>query len=212
MLRFKLFGVFIKIDFWFVALVTFFLLTDQTGVSAFALLSCFIHELGHLVMFFAVGYTPKALVFELTGIRLIKPEQALTPWRDVLVQLAGSATNLLVFFLLSGTLNAVSIWSIFATIHLLLGIFNLLPLKSLDGGKLLSLLCLRFLGERATEVISSTADILTTALLFGIALYSLFTGERNTTFLFFSSGLFVSLLAKLRGQINITKKERINIK
>ena len=67
-----------------------------------------------------------------TGIRLIKPEQALTPWRDVLGQLAGSATNLLVFFLLSGTLNAVSIWSIFATIHLLLGIFNLLPLKSLS--------------------------------------------------------------------------------
>ena len=78
MLRFKLFGVFIEVDFWFVALVTFFLLTDQTGVSVFALLACFIHELGHLIMFFAVGYTPKALVFELTGIRLVKPEQALT--------------------------------------------------------------------------------------------------------------------------------------
>ena len=212
MLRFKLFGVFIEVDFWFVALVTFFLLTDQTGVSVFALLACFIHELGHLIMFFAVGYTPKALVFELTGIRLVKPEQALTPWRDVLVQIAGSATNLLVFFLLSGTLNAVSIWSIFAAIHLLLGIFNLFPLKSLDGGKLLFLFCLRLFGERAAEAVAGAADILTTAVLFGIALYSLFSGEQNMTFLFFSSGLFVSLLAKLRGQINITGKGRINIK
>lgn len=212
MIRFKLFGVQIRIDFLFVALVTFFLLTDRTGVSVIALWACLIHELGHLVVFFAIGYTPRALIFELTGIRLVKPAQALSPRRDALVQLAGSGVNFLVFFLLRHTTGAVSYWSIFAVTHLLLGIFNLLPLKCLDGGKLAELFCLRFFGEEIAERVTSALDWIVTAVLLGIALYTLFTGEQSMTYLFFSGGLFVSLTAKLRGRVNITGNRRITMK
>ena len=198
MIRFRIFGLSIRVDFLFVALITFFLLTDQSGVSVIALLACFIHETAHLLAFFAVGYTPRALIFELTGIRLVKPAQELSPFRDAIVQLAGSAANLLVFLLLCGSLHAVSYWSIFAVTHLLLGIFNLLPLKCLDGGKLLELCCLPLLGEHATERITSAADLFTTLVLLGVALYTLLSGERSMTLLFFSGGLSVAALARLR--------------
>ena len=188
MLRFKLLGVRIEVDFWFVALVTIFLLTDRSGVSVIALLACFIHESAHLLAFLAVGCTPRALVFELTGIRLVKPAQALSPGRDAFVQLAGSAANLLVFALLASTTASVSYWSIFAVTHLLLGVFNLLPLRCLDGGKLLELLCLHFWGERAAERVCAAADLLTTIGLFGVAVYTLVSAEwriskGNTLFL-----------------------------
>lgn len=198
MIRFRLFGVDIRLDFWFVALVTVFLLTDQNNISLIALLACLIHEAAHLLVFVMVGYTPQALCFELTGIRLVKPIQALSPGREALVQCAGSAANFLVFFLLAGSLGQLSDQSIFAVTHLLLGIFNLLPLRGLDGGKLLELLCLYFCGESRVEQICSAADTLTTFALLGMAVYALLSGDTSAPLLFFSGGLTVAALAKLR--------------
>lgn len=200
MLQFHVFGMRVTIDFLFVALVTIFLLTDRTGISVIALLACLIHELGHLVMFALVGYTPKALSFELMGIRLSKPEQELSPGKEALVQLAGSATNFLVFFLLVGTLDQITYASLFAVTHLLLGIFNLLPLKSLDGGKLLELFCLKCFGERTADIAATAADLLTTAVLLALSVYMVVTGSKSMTLMVFSGGLFVSLAAKLRGR------------
>lgn len=198
MLRFRLGGMTVTVDFLFVALVTIFLLTDRTGISVIALLACFIHELGHLILFFLVGYTPRALSFELMGIRLTKPAQELTPGREMLVQLAGSATNFTVFFLLIGTLGSVTYASLFAVTHLLLGIFNLLPLKSLDGGKLLELCCLKCFGEHVAEIVTSTADLLTTAALLALSIYMVITDSKSMTLMVFSGGVFISLAAKLR--------------
>lgn len=208
MLRCKLFGVSVQVDFWFVALVTVFLLTDRSGVSVIALLACFIHECAHLLAFFAVGYTPRALVFELTGIRLVKPAQELSPKREVVVQLAGSGANLLVFALLAGTTGSVSYWSIFAVTHLLLGVFNLLPLRCLDGGKLLLLFCAHFWGETAAERACAVADFLVTVGLLGVAGYTLVSGERSMSLLFFSGGLFVALLARLRPCVRPPRRRR----
>lgn len=198
MLRFKLFGVDIRIDFWFVAVVTFFLLTDQSGVSVIALICCFLHELGHLVTFFAVGYTPQALIFELTGIRLVKPVQELTHGREAIVQAAGSLVNFLCFLLFAHTMDEINQWSIFATAHLLLAIFNLLPLTALDGGKLLELFCLRFFSEERTEQITAAADLLTTLGLFLFSALLFFSGNHTLTLGIFSGGLSISAMAKIR--------------
>lgn len=199
MICFRMFGVRIQINFLFVAMVTVFLLTDRTGISVIALLACFIHELGHLIAFFLVGYTPKALIFELMGIRLVKPEQELSPGKEAVVQLAGSMVNFLMFFLLAGTLKQVSYWSLFAATHLLMGIFQLMPLKSLDGGKLLELLCVRLWGERAADMICTTADFAATVCMMIMAAVMVLTGSRSLTLAIFSGGLFISLIAKFAG-------------
>lgn len=208
MLRFKLLGVDVQIDFWFVAVVTFFLLTDQTGISVIALICCFLHEFGHLLAFFAVGDTPRALIFELTGIRLVKPLQELTPGKEAVVQAAGSCVNFLCFALFAPTLHAVNGWSVFATAHLLLGIFNLLPLTALDGGKLLELFCNRFFPAGRAQRVVFWADLLTTLglLIFSAALF--FSGNRSLTLGIFSGGLSISAMAKLQPGRNWARARR----
>lgn len=198
MLRFKLFGVDVRIDFWFVAIVTFFLLTDRTGISILALAVCFLHELGHLIAFFVVGQTPRALIFELTGIRLIKPVRPLSPGREAVVQAAGSSANFLWYALLSSTLSSLSNWSLFATAHLLVGIFNLLPLSALDGGKLLELFCLRFFSPERAGQITEAVDFFTTAglLVFSAGLF--FSGSHSLTLGIFSGGLSISAFSRLQ--------------
>ncbi len=201
MLEGRILGVRVQVDFLFVALTALVLLTDPQGYTLVALLACLIHELGHLVMFLLTGYTPRALILELTGIRLVKPEQALSPVREALVQSAGSLANFGMFALLMGLGNGsmeLTQQNLFAATHLLLGIFHLLPLKSLDGGKLLALASFRICGARWSERICAGADLLTTLGLLGMAAYMFLSGQQSLTLLIFSSGLVTNLLARLR--------------
>ena len=197
MLRFKLAGFPVTVDFLFVGTVTLFLLTDRSGISAMALLACFVHETGHLLAFLLVGYTPRGIVFELTGIRLIKPEQELCPGREAIVQAAGSAVNFAVFFLLSGSLGGISHKSLFAVTHLLLGCFQLLPLSSLDGGKLLALAAGRLWGERAAYRIGTAADFLTLAGLLAGCIWGI-CSRGGMAVWFLLAMLLIALAARIR--------------
>lgn len=197
MICFKLFGMQIRIKFLFVAVVTMFLLTDNTNMAITALLACIIHELGHLLMFVLVGCRPQRLDFELTGIRLEKPAIMLSYGREILVQAAGSATNFLVFALLAWSLGSISDYSICAVTHLVVGVFNLLPIKSFDGGKLLELLLLRITSARLTAVICSIVDICCILVLLVGGIYALCFKGGGFTLLLLSIFLLISAIARL---------------
>ena len=197
MLQFKIGKLNVQIDFMFVAIVTIFLLVDQTGISAIALLACFIHELGHIVMFIAVGYTPQKLTFELTGIRLTKPIQELSRGKELLVQLAGSGTNLAIFFLLVSTIESVSFYSIFGVTHLVLGVFNLLPLKSFDGGKVLSIIASYFMSENATQIVCTITDFICILFLLTACIFMIVTSNSSFSLVMVTIYLMISSIVKL---------------
>ncbi|MFZ2539939.1 MAG: site-2 protease family protein [Oscillospiraceae bacterium] len=197
MLRFKIGKLNIQIDFMFVAVVALFLIVDKTGISTIALLACLIHELGHIVMFMAVGYTPQKLTFELTGIRLTKPFHELSAGKELLVELAGSATNLLIFFLLINTIESVSFLSLFAVTHLVLGLFNLLPLKSFDGGKILEIILSFFLSENVTRKICTVADFFCIFIMLIVCIFMIITSKNSFTLLIMTIYLMISSLIKL---------------
>ena len=75
MIRFVWRGFTLELTFLFAATVAFCLLTDESGVSVLALSACLLHETGHLLAFCLTGHKPRAMVFELTGIRLTPPER-----------------------------------------------------------------------------------------------------------------------------------------
>lgn len=197
MIEFSLFGINIKIKFMFLAVVTIFLIVDNTSMSIIALLACIIHELGHLIMFAAVGSKPQELAFEMTGIRLTKPSNELPYFKEILVQLAGSSLNFLVFLMLIKTTSTINQLSIFAVTHLVIGVFNLLPIKSFDGGKLLELMLIRFMSMRAANIICNTVDILCILLLLILGLYSFFAGTSSFTLVVLSAFLMFTAIIKL---------------
>lgn len=197
MISFKLFGVEVHIKFMFVAMVTIFLLVDKTGISVIALLACLIHELGHVVMFYLVGYKPISLSFDLTGICLTKPTAQLSYVKEVLVQLAGSTTNFIVFALLCGTISEVSYSSIFATTHLIICIFNLLPLKSFDGGKLLEITLLRIMSIKTTVRVCTFIDLACIFILLTASVCSFFFAQHSFTLIVLTVYLMITALIKL---------------
>lgn len=190
MLKFKLLGIEIQLNFLFFAVLTIILLTDQTGIPVWALMASCIHESGHMAAFFCFGQPPKLISFELGGIRMAGQQmERLKPWQEVVILLAGSGVNFLACFL-----HLLGQQKLFASIHLLIGCFNLLPVKSLDGGKLLELLFQRLftphLAYRMVQLCS-----------WGFCLILLVSGAYlayylNFTLLAFGVYLLLSLLAE----------------
>ena len=115
--------------------------------------------------------------------------EQLKTWQEVVILLAGSGVNFLASFL-----HLAVQQNLFANIHLLIGCFNLLPVKSLDGGKLLELLfqCIFpfHLAYRFIQICSWGFCLL--LLIFGgyLAYYL------NFTLLAFGIYLLISLLAE----------------
>lgn len=128
----------LQIRFTGVAVITLFLLLDRTGLGSLGLAVCAIHELGHLLAFLLLRRIPACLSLEWNGIRLEEPREGLTSREWLFVLLAGSLLNLLFFLLLLPLLTAPSRAGVFAAMHLVVGLYNLLPLPGLDGGRLLS--------------------------------------------------------------------------
>lgn len=194
-MRFKLFGVQIEICFSFVAVVCLFLITDKTGLAAASLFACLLHELCHIISFCLIKKPPQKLVFEASGIRLVRPTALLSRKEEVTVQLAGCFGNFTaaLFCCFMAGFNS------FSALNLFVAFFNLLPLKSLDGGKLLKLFFTCFLSEPVSEKLCLVFDIVFSALFFLLAVYMIFTRRVNITLLIFALFLVYQAVA---GRIN----------
>lgn len=134
----------VRFSFFAVLLLMLELLRSDWGLWCAG--ASLLHEAGHILAYAAIGSAPREIHFECGGIRIVPPGALLSPGKETLVLTAGSGVNLLV----GGILLALGC-RYAAGFHLLLGVFNLLPLRSLDGGQLLGLLAERFFSLRTAE-------------------------------------------------------------
>lgn len=131
------------------------------------LLSAVLHELGHALALFRMGQPPREICFRLEGARMTTPP--LSYRQELLCAMAGPAVSLflgltLPFFPMLGGYS------------LCLGLFNLLPLGSLDGGRMLRCILLLHLPEHRALRIFRRINIFTGLFLLlpGLLLYVVF--------------------------------------
>ncbi len=156
---------------------------DGDGVVAWALLACALHELGHYAAVRLLGGRVEFLRLTCVGAEMrLSARRMLTPGRQLLAVLAGPAVNLLLALL--GARAAE--WAgerayLFAGLNLALGVFNLLPVEQLDGGRALkSLLVLLGMGRGAEQAAQLSSLALAGALAVGGSVL-LLEGKANVT-------------------------------
>ncbi len=151
------------------ALPIFLLMLWLEGTKPFALviLSALAHELGHIFAMKALGYKIRRLDILPMGALIVCPEGI--PYRhDGIIALSGPFVSLacsLVFwacYFIYGWEYALY----GGVINLTLGLFNLMPIRKLDGGK--ALYC--FLANKKAEA----EKFCVLASAFGFVLFSLF--------------------------------------
>lgn len=117
------------------SLALLFLCTDG-GFLLRTLSVCFLHELGHGIAMLLTGAGIREIHLHAAGIRMRTAPQLLSKWQELLILLSGPAMNLLAAALLFLRFGCCEM----ASLHLCMGIFNLLPYSILDGGAVISCL------------------------------------------------------------------------
>ena len=134
-----------------------FWLDEGVGLLPWGLLACFVHELGHIAAALACGGRVERLSLTMVGAELsFSYRTPLSYGRDSLVALAGPGANLL--------LGGLFFWQgrhLPAVLTLGLGVFNLLPILPLDGGRVVyGLLAERLDPDWADRLLTASAGCL----------------------------------------------------
>lgn len=117
---------------------------DRQGIVPLALLSCALHELGHLLVLRLLGVRVRRLSITAVGAEM-ETDRPLSYGGEILAALAGPLVNLV----LALTFCRFSRGWVFAGLNLVLCCFNLLPVGRLDGGRVLRCVLAWLLGPEA---------------------------------------------------------------
>lgn len=156
----------------FILLTAWFAAVNGLEVLCLILSAAAVHEMGHLGMLYLFGADIQTLTISVLGAELQADCQRLSYGQELAAVLAGPMMNMacacLIPFFVTGCEMLVGI-------HLVLGGFNLLPIRPLDGGRGLELFltwaCGPFVGETiACWVSAMTALIL--AVLICLLMYA----------------------------------------
>ena len=177
----------------FFAVCAFFLAGEMRLNFAYAMIFSALHETGHILALLFYGRKPKNITFGFSGIRIETDSTSLSYKQECIVALCGPAVNLIfiIFFLISG------VWENALVINTGLLIVNMLPVKSLDGGRFIHSLLSVYIDEKRTELIMNILAIITAFIIVSVMILSLVTGFVNTSFVLFTVFLVLVIISEL---------------
>ena len=171
----------IEFHFSFFAAVSLMMIIAPNGLAIWGLTACIIHELGHLFAMIIMGQRADKIVFYGAGIKIIKKNyNSRTSFdKEIFILISGVLLNFIVFLALAPLDGN---FRLFGIINLIIAMFNLLPLKSFDGGKLITTLFYKFFDySRAITFDNYLQKINLFLSIAAIIIFYIF-GYRNFTF------------------------------
>lgn len=189
-------GVRIEITFLFVAFITFIISLKVPANVLITVVSSLLHEAGHLFAMFLVNNRPKAVKFEMVGMNIIRQENIkISTKEEIVISLGGPFVNFINLMLSCFSLcfceNQLIL--ICACINLILMSFNLLPIKSLDGGAILYFLLSQHFESSICRKILKITSIFFISLIYLWAIYVLVVSRYNFSLIIIAIFLTISL-------------------
>ena len=188
-MSFHLADIRIFLGYEVVAAMTAVLLLDRENRIICCFLAALLHELGHLLMMKLCGVRIRGLKLRLFDV-LIEADEPDIFRSDVLITLGGVLSNFL-FALIFAPIDTR-----LCLPNLALGVFNLLPVMSLDGGHLLQIILARRFSPRVCETTVRVCTFIVFVPLFTAGVYLLFHSGYNYSLLVIALYVLVLLLLK----------------
>ena len=168
---FKLFNIEFQISVPFAVMFAFLLVTDKTGLMSASLLAVVLHEIGHLIWMKKCRTAPKLVKMSLGGVLMVGSAFC-TAKESISIALAGPIVNFLftvVFYSLGVYFDNVLL-AAFGVVQFLVGAINLLPVKGLDGGTVLTVLLEKYCKRNVALIVKLVSFCVSVGVLvLGIA-------------------------------------------
>ena len=181
----------IKIGFFSVLLFLSLLLT-HSYFAICALSAIILHELGHIIAARLCKVKFKALNIGIYGAGLNAERTDFSYKNEIIIALGGALSNLITVLAslpLYLSTQSTTLLSFIAS-SILLGIMNLLPIKTFDGGRILhSLLCLFFTPFTSDKILSISSFFII-FILWTISVYLMLIYGMGLSSFVFSLSLF----------------------
>lgn len=166
------------------------ILTDRTGVSLLTVLAALLHECGHLAAARLLRIAPGQMRLDFLGARMEITGRVLSYGEEWLLCAAGPLASLV------AAAGAATLWGvsaharIFSCASLVLGLLNLLPIRTFDGGRMLEVLLSGTLGVCVATRVMMLCSFLFLFLLWATAVYFLLRAGDGLSLFCFSMSLF----------------------
>lgn len=166
------------------------IVSDRTRIGLFTLAAAVLHECGHLTAAKAMKIPLRNLRMDLLGARLDVSGRVLSYGEEWLLCAAGPATSLLGAAFGALFWHATTYAFLFSAASFLLGLLNLLPIRSFDGGRMLETTLLNFCSVQTVFRVMRGCSFLFLFLIWAIAVYFLLLANDGLSLLCFSMSLF----------------------
>ncbi len=187
-------GIKFKVHPLFIVLGVFYALTNRIAVFLIYTLSALIHELGHSLVAGNLGYSLNKITLMPFGAVVSGDIRGLKCIDQLKIALAGPLVNL------ATALSLVALWWIIPEIYAFTDIaaqanfalfaVNLIPVYSLDGGRVLQSLLLLKVKKRTASVVCKVTGVLLSGLLLCAFVFTLFRVPNFSLLLFSLFALF----------------------
>ena len=176
----------------FFLLLALFILFGQSSFLPLIFLAALVHELGHLIAIWGFGGTVRSVSISFLGAKIEYSRGRQSYVAEAIVALAGPMCNLIVAFCFAqfGTSGGDAFF--FAGANLLLGLFNLLPISALDGGRAIYFFCAKLLGIDAAETIGEKVSTFCAAALFLLGIWVFLASGWNLSLMLIAACLLIS--------------------
>ena len=168
------------------------LLSDKSGIAAMSILAAALHEVGHLLAARLLKIPIRAMRFDLLGARIDVKGRILSYGEEWLLCMAGPLSSLLFSLLGSFFWSHTKLAIVFSCASLLLGLLNLLPIQTFDGGRMLECALLSFTSPKKVGSILRGCTFLFLWLLWAFSAYLMIKIADGISLFFFT----LTLLAR----------------
>lgn len=192
-MQFKVKKTSVKISFSFLALVLLFLVTEKFKICLISLLCSLLHEAAHITAIVLLGGEISSVSLSVLGGNISrKNTKALSLFSESIICICAPIVNILLYLIFINYRK----YTLFAQINLVIGIFNLLPFYSFDGGEFLKLLLTALVNDSFAKKLIYICSVII-ALLFSVfSIYSYLYISKNIMLIIFSVFMVLSVVLK----------------
>ena len=121
-----------------------------------------LHELGHIISISICKKSISLIKVNAFSVDIIQKDSLLSYSQELFILICGPILNIMsyIIFQIIYSVLKIEIFESFAVQSLLIGIMNLLPISSLDGGQILSIILKKFFDHEKSYRISCIVSVM----------------------------------------------------